>query len=257
MNSPRRPMNEKESDRSGDPSPVDVSVVIPIYNEEGILSASVADLTEKLASHPQWSSSYEIILSENGSSDDTVAIAKELQSRHPELRLLHSNEPNYGLAMRRGILEARGDIVICDEIDLCDTDFYVRALATLDQGYDFVVGSKALDSSRDKRPAHRRAATFVLNRMLRVMVGFKGTDTHGLKAFRRQRLLDVVDKCVVDKDLFASEFVIRADRMGLRVTEIPVTIKEKRPPSINLYRRVPNVLKNMVRLAWVIRVTDR
>ncbi len=257
MKKPRRPMTETESDLTDETRPVDVTIVIPIYNEEGILSASVADLTEKLASDPRWSSTYEIILSENGSTDETVAKAKELQSRHPELRLLHSNEPNYGLAMRRGILAARGDIVICDEIDLCDTDFYVRAMDKIDKGYDFVVGSKALDRSRDKRPAHRRAATFVLNRMLRVMVGFKGTDTHGLKAFRRQKLLDVVDKCVVDKDLFASEFVIRAERMGIRLTEIPVTIKEKRPPSINLYRRVPNVLKNMVRLAWVVRVTDR
>jgi hypothetical protein len=160
--------------------------------------------------------------------------------------------------MRKGILQARGDYVMCDEIDLCDTDFYVRALKEIeDHGYDMVVGSKALDKSRDKRPAYRRAATSVLNFMLRVFVGFTGTDTHGLKAFNGRRLLEVVDKCVVDKDLFASEFVIRAERMKFRVTEIPVTVVEKRPPSINLFRRVPNVLKNMVRLAWVIRVTNR
>jgi glycosyltransferase involved in cell wall biosynthesis len=235
-----------------------VSIVIPIYNEEGILSASVADLTEKLANDPRWTDSYEIILSENGSSDDTVAIAHQLMERHPELRLLHSSEPNYGLAMRRGILQAAGDIVICDEIDLCDTDFYVRALEKIrDEGYDLVVGSKALDSSRDRRPAFRKLATFVLNFLLRVFVGFHGTDTHGLKAFRRDRLLAAVDKCVVDKDLFASEFVIRAQRMRFRMTEIPVTVVEKRPPSINLVRRVPNVLKNLGRLVWVIRIRHR
>ncbi len=97
----------------------------------------------------------------------------------------------------------------------------------------------------------------MLNGMLRVFLGFHGTDTHGLKAFRRKRLLDVIDRCVVEKDLFASEFVIRAQRMGFRMTEIPVTVVEKRPPSINLYRRVPNVLKNMARLVWVIRVKHR
>ena len=93
--------------------------------------------------------------------------------------------------------------------------------------------------------------------MLRVFVGFHGTDTHGLKAFRRDRLLDVVNRCVVDKDLFASEFVIRAERMGFRMTEIPVTVVEKRPPSINLVRRVPNVLKNLGRLTWIIRIRHR
>jgi len=237
---------------------VDVSIVIPVYNEEGILSASIADLTEKLADDPRWDRPYEILLSENGSSDDTVEVARKLMERHPELRLLHSDEPNYGLAMRRGIEEARGDFVICDEIDLCDTDFYVRALEKLEgAGFDLVVGSKALDRSRDRRPGYRKAATLVLNSLLRIFLGFHGTDTHGLKAFRRDRLLAVVERCVVDKDLFASEFVIRAERMDFRMTEIPVTVVEKRPPSINLARRVPNVLKNLARLFWVIRVRHR
>jgi len=235
-----------------------VSIVIPVYNEEGILSASIADLTEKLAAEPLFVDEYEILLSENGSVDRTVEVAKELMERHPELRLLHSDEPNYGLAMRRGIVEAHGEIVICDEIDLCDTDFYVRALAKIrDENYDLVVGSKALDRSLDKRPAFRKLATLVLNFMLRVFLGFHGTDTHGLKAFRRDRLLDVVDRCVVERDLFASEFVIRAERMKFRMTEIPVTVVEKRPPSINLTRRVPSVLKNLGQLFWVIRVRHR
>ncbi len=237
---------------------VDVSIVIPIYNEEGILSASIADLTEKLANDPRWEQRYEIILAENGSSDRTIEVARQLMERHPELKLMHNPEPDYGLALRRGILEARGTYVVCDEIDLCDTDFYVRALAKMaDEGYDLVVGSKALKESSDRRPLYRRLATRVLNSMLHIFLGFKGTDTHGLKAFNRERLLAVIDRCVVNKDLFASEFVIRAERMNFRMTEIPLTVVEKRQPSINLFRRVPNVLKNMARLVWVIRIRHR
>ena len=100
----------------------------------------------------------------------------------------------------------------------------------------------------------RHAATLVLNGMLRVATGFRGTDTHGLKAFRREALLDTVSHCVVDKDLFASEFVIRAGREGKKVVEVPLRVVEKRAPSINLIRRVPNVLKNMARLTYIIRV---
>ena len=90
--------------------------------------------------------------------------------------------------------------------------------------------------------------------MLRVSLGFRGTDTHGLKAFRREALVGTVGRCVVDKDLFASEFVIRAQREGLRVMEIPVRIEEKRRPSIQLARRVPRVLKDLARLVIVIRL---
>ncbi len=235
-----------------------VSIVIPIYNEEGIVSASVADLTEKLKNEPKFDRTYEIILSENGSTDNTIPIVEKIMKSNPNIRLLRVGEPNYGLAMRKGILMARADLVICDEIDLCDVDFYIRALHEIEtNGFDLVVGSKALDSSRDKRPLYRKAATFTLNSLLRVFLGFNGTDTHGLKALKKSRLLEVVDRCVVEKDLFASEFVIRTTRMGFRSKEIPVTIAEKRPPSINLLNRVPGVLKNLGELFWVIRVKHR
>jgi hypothetical protein len=94
----------------------------------------------------------------------------------------------------------------------------------------------------------------VINSLLRVALGFKGTDTHGLKAFRREGLLQVAKSCVVDKDLFASEFVIRAERAHIPILEIPVRIQEKRAPSVHLLRRVPNVLKNLAQLVYAIRI---
>jgi glycosyltransferase involved in cell wall biosynthesis len=229
-----------------------LSVVIPVYNEEGILHSSVIDLLSRL-DELGWS--YEILLAENGSSDKTVAIGKELSLKHPQVSIHSLGEPNYGRALKEGILRARGEFVICDEIDLCDTDFYQRALVVLEHDHaDLVVGSKVMEGAEDKRPLMRHAATLVINGMLRMLVGFHGTDTHGLKAFRRGRLLDTVERCQLSRDLFASEFVIRAERDGKRVTEIPVHIVEKRPPSINLFKRVPKVLRDIARLTYIIRV---
>jgi glycosyltransferase involved in cell wall biosynthesis len=232
-----------------------LSIVIPVYNEERILRASVEDLIAGLGGLTPAVADYEILLSENGSTDGTLAEARELARQHPQVRVDSLGRPNYGAAMKAGILRARGEYVICDEIDLCDLDFYSRALSLLtsDQA-DLVIGSKAMPGAADRRPLLRRAATRTINGMLRVLVGFHGTDTHGLKAFRRMALLGTVRRCLVDRDLFASEFVIRAEREGKRVREIPVHIEERRPPSINLMKRVPNVLKNMVKLTYVIRV---
>ena len=227
-----------------------VSIVIPIYNEEGILHSAVVDLVSRL-SELHWS--YEILLAENGSSDRTVEIGEELARKFPEVQIHSLGQPNYGKALRQGILRARGEFVICDEIDLCDTDFHQRAIEALEAGRaDLVVGSKVMSGAHDRRPALRHAATLVINSMLRVLVGFRGTDTHGLKAFRRQTLIPVAQQCVVDRDLFASEFVIRAERQ-VRVIEIPVHIVEKRPPSVNLFKRVPKVLRDIARLTYVIR----
>jgi len=229
-----------------------VSIVIPIYNEEAILHASVVDLIDRLTEF-DWP--YELILAENGSRDATVTIAEELAQRFPQVKTFSLGEPNYGKALKRGILEAIGEFVICDEIDLCDTDFHKRALSLLEMNQaELVVGSKALAGASDERPFTRRVATHVINGMLRISLGFKGTDTHGLKAFRRVALVDVARQCLVDKDLFASEFVIRAERGGVRVVEIPVRVLEKRTPSIHLFRRVPNVLRNLGRLFVAIRI---
>jgi glycosyltransferase involved in cell wall biosynthesis len=229
-----------------------LSVVIPVYNEEGIIHSSVIDLISRL-DELGWS--YEILLSENGSTDRTVAIAEELAQKHPQVHIHSLGEANYGKALKEGIGRARGEFVICDEIDLCDTDFYQRALVILEHDQaDMVVGSKVMEGAEDRRPLMRHAATLVINGMLRVLVGFHGTDTHGLKAFRRSRLLDTVDRCQLSRDLFASEFVIRAERDGKRVTEIPIRIVEMRPPSINLFKRVPKVLRDIARLTYIIRV---
>ncbi|HEX9295204.1 MAG TPA: glycosyltransferase family 2 protein [Polyangiaceae bacterium] len=229
-----------------------ISFVIPVYNEEGILHASVVDLRERLAPLA-WN--YEVILAENGSKDRTILIAQELSAKYPEVRFLSIGEPNYGKALKKGILETRGEFVICDEIDLCDTDFHARAIAILDQGaVDMVIGSKLIAGAEDDRPWARHAASLVYTNLLRVSLGFRGTDTHGLKAFRRNALIDIVADCLVDRDVFASEFVIRAYRAKVPIEEIPVRVVEKRPPSINLLKRVPNVLKNLIKLSWAIRL---
>ncbi len=234
-----------------DSGTIDVSIIIPVYNEEGLLETAINDLVVKLG-ETGWNK--EIIITENGSTDRTVEIAGELAARYPFLKVLHSPEPNYGKALRRGIEEARGTYCMCDEIDICDVGFHRAAYALLSSGeWDMVVGSKRHPDARDARPAFRRFATSVVNWMLRIATGFKGTDTHGLKAFNRLATMPVVSSCIVEKDMFTSELVIRAEKV-IRVREIPVTIVEKRPPAINLFKRVPNVLRNIFRLFMIIRL---
>ena len=234
-----------------------ISIVIPVYNEQAILHAAIVDLRERLQPLG-WS--YEIIIAENGSTDQTVAVGQELAQKYRKesdgpVRVLSMGEPNYGRAMREGILAANGELVICDEIDLCDTDFHKEAIGILETGEaDFVIGSKLAIGAADDRPLIRHVASLAYSGLLKALLGFRGTDTHGLKAFRRAALLDVVQACLVEKDVFASEFVIRADRGGIRIREIPVHIIEKRPPSINLFKRVPNVLRSLAKLTWAIRV---
>jgi hypothetical protein len=145
--------------------------------------------------------------------------------------------------------------VICDEIDLCDVDFHRQAIELFARGEaDMVIGSKLIEGASDQRPLFRHATSIVYTTLLRVLLDFRGSDTHGLKAFRRASLSPIVTACLTDKDVFASELVIRAYREGIRIKEIPIRVVEKRPPSINLLKRVPNVLKSLGKLTWAVRL---
>lgn len=228
-----------------------VSIVIPIHNEEAILRAAVADLRERLSDAPY---TWELLLAENGSSDRTIAEGRALAQKYPNIILLSYSNANYGLALRNGILNARGEFIICDEIDLCDTDFHRRAVELLElEQADVIIGSKLLNGSSDERPVLRHAASRLYSSLLRWLLDFRGTDTHGLKALRRASVVPIVNACLVDRDVFSSELVIRCERAKLKTVEVPVRVVEKRPPSINLIRRVPHVIRGVARLAWALR----
>ncbi|HYV64626.1 MAG TPA: glycosyltransferase family 2 protein [Myxococcales bacterium] len=232
----------------------EISIVIPVHDEAAIVGEATRELRRKLDALG-WD--YELILAENGSRDRTQEVLREIAREDPRVRWFHEDRADYGRALKRGILEARGRVVVCDEIDLCDVGFYQRALPILADGADLVVGSKAMRGADDARPFVRRAATRVITWLLRLTTGFRGTDTHGLKAFSRERIAQVARACVVERDLFASELVIRAQRAGCDVREIPIALREKRPPSVQLLRRVPRVLKGLAQLGWAIRVRSR
>ncbi len=224
------------------------SVVIPLFQEEAMVKKAVEDLVERL--QPFGEGSWELVLVQNGSTDATPRLVDELAAAHAGVRAVHLPRPDYGAALRTGIFQARGDFVIGDEIDLGDVDFYHRALEILEAGEaDLVIGSKAMPGAEDRRPLVRKFATRSINMLLRWVLGFEGSDTHGLKAFRRAALLPVATACRVTGDLFASEMVIRAQRDRIRIREIPIQLHEKRPPAINLVRRIPKVVRSL----WTLR----
>ena len=177
-------------------------------------------------------------LCENGSKDRTREIAQQLVKQFPQVRLITYPAPNYGKALQQGILEAKGRHIVCFEIDFWDSSFVEIAKVLLGK-YDAVVGSKRAKGSRDRRPLIRRLITFGFNMVLRLAFGFQGTDTHGIKAFKRLDVLPLAKECQTDKDIFVTELILRMERAGLYMCEIPLEIEEKRPAPVNLIQRVP------------------
>jgi glycosyltransferase involved in cell wall biosynthesis len=221
-----------------------ISVVIPIHNEAAYLPGAVAELLAELETVP---ATVEVILAENGSTDDTVAIAERLAASHRELRTLSLPEPNYGKAMRAGFAAATGDWAVNFDIDYFSAPFLREALA-MEETADLVLASKRIAGSEDRRGALRRAGTAVFNLLLRILFRSKVTDTHGMKMIRKPVVEAILPFVRSTLDLFDTELVIRAERAGYRIREVPVVVEEKREARSSFLSRVPRTLVGILRL---------
>ena len=228
-----------------------LSVVLPAFNEAPYLAATVTEVHGKLQARGE---PFEVVVVENGSTDGTIEVLRELESAYAEVRGLSLPEANYGFALKRGVLAATGEHVIIFDVDFYDLDFLETAAARLagPWGPAVVVGSKRGEGATDHRPWHRRLITVVFATVLRLAFGLGGPDTHGIKAFNRHRVGPLVEACRCRYDLFDSELVLRAERAGLSVEYLPVEVREMRAPRSSVLRRIPRTLVGLARLRWTL-----
>ena len=226
------------------------TVVLPAHNEEEILATTVDELVTGLRDR---GARFEILVVENGSTDDTAALAARLADEHDEVAVLTDPTPDYGLALRRGLLSAQGDVVVNFDVDYYDLEFLDRAVALVREGAGIVVGTKRGEGAQDDRPLPRRVVTWAFATLLRVLFGLRASDTHGMKALDRARVVPLAERCQLGTDLFDTELVLRAERAGLVVAEIPVRVEERRPARSPIARRVLRTLVGLRQLRLALR----
>ena len=220
-----------------------VSVVIPVHNEADYLPSAIEHLFEELDS---VDADVDVLLAENGSTDGTAEAGRRLAKRYPALSVMELPTPDYGAAMRAGFLRAGGDWVVNFDIDYFSGAFLTAALTHHEA--DIVLGSKRAPGSEDRRTWFRRFATWVFNVLLRTILSSSVSDTHGMKALRRRTVQEIAPAVVSTTDLFDTELVIRAERAGFTIVEIPVVVEEQRESKSNLWRRVPRTVRGLWRI---------
>ena len=221
-----------------------VSIVLPIHNESENLAHSLHLLLKALKG--KLEQPYEVILIENGSTDRSWEICKEFQNKYPDIiRTIHLSTRSYGLAIREGIYQSALDHIILFNVDFWDIAFLIKSVALLST-CDIVVGSKTLITSNDGRPFLRRQITYWFNVLLRAFYNFPGTDTHGIKALKKQSILPIAKSCYPLRELYDTQLVLRACKKNLIYTELPVSVHEKRPTRYPAVRRTINLLHDLV-----------
>ncbi len=230
--------------------PVNVSVIVPVCNEAQVLPGTLREMIPELRA---LKVPFEVVLCENGSSDATFVAAKELQTGNPELRIERIAARDKGLALRRAIAAAGGSILVFFDAEYWSVDFIREGFRQL-ESCDGVIGSKSMSGAKDGRPFLRKAVTRIYNAFLRAFFGLRGTETRGLMMFKRAALSQILPHCVTRQFVFETELVLRAQRMGLRIVEIPSQVRELRPHGVGaLFGRVPGVLWNLGKLRLALK----
>ena len=225
----------QRSPKQADPSlrAVEVSVVMPCLNEAETLAACIQKAQSAIEKDGL---SAEIIVADNGSTDGSQAIAKELGAR-----LVPVARKGYGSALIGGIEAARGEFVIMgDADDSYDFTAIAPLIEKLRGGFDLVVGNRFRGGiERDAMPwLHRWIGNPVLTLISRLFFHTPVGDMHcGLRGFRKDAFARMRLKATGME--FASEMVIKASLKGMRITEVPVTLRpdgRTRAPHLRTWR---------------------
>lgn len=251
---PAAPAEDYETDDVVRESPeeglLDLTVVLPAHNEEGLIEETLHRVSLPLAATELR---FEVIVVENGSSDGTAAVVRRLLAERPQLRLIRLTKADYGEALRTGFLAARGRVVVNFDVDYYDVAFLEAARELISSGRSQVVlASKRAPGSVDRRPALRRFLTAGFTLLMRGLLEVPVSDAHGMKAFDARVLRPIVASSELSGPLFDVEVVTRASRAGLSIAELPTAVEEVRPARTGVGRRTLSSLAGLLRLRWLL-----
>ena len=225
---------------------LDLSVVIPAYNEAERLPGSLRRILTYLAA---WGGSYEILVIDDGSSDGTAQRAQEVAGGRVRV-LQNPGNRGKGYSVRRGMLAASGARRLMTDADLSTPiEDLPRLMARMDDGVSIVIGSRALDESKIEvhQPWYRENMGRVFNLFVRLLMASELHDTQcGFKLFSAEAADAVFRVALMDGFVFDVEALFLAQRRGFQVAEVPVTWRNDAASRVGLlkgFRAFPDLLR--------------
>jgi glycosyltransferase involved in cell wall biosynthesis len=231
--------------------PIRVDVVVPVYNEEKDVPANVPVLRDFLASD-QFAYGWRIIIGDNGSTDDTPGVSRDLETRYPgEVVYYRATGNGKGRVIKESWLASEAEVVSFMDVDLSSgLDAFPKLIRSIAEGpYDVAIGSRLHPKSKVERSFQRRTLTWGYNTMVKTAFGVRFNDAQcGFKAASRaaaQRLLPLVEDVAW---FFDTEFLILAEKLGYRIKEVPVSWVEDEHTSVKLANTIMSDLAGLWRM---------
>ncbi|NNE67394.1 MAG: glycosyltransferase family 2 protein [Pyrinomonadaceae bacterium] len=218
-----------------------LSIVVPAFNEENRLGESVVEILRYVSENL---ADTELIVVDDGSSDNTSAVAENAASGTPQIDcsvIRYEENKGKGFAVRTGLHAAKGDIAIFSDADLSTPIEELKKLVDpiADDLYDVTLGSRAIDRTMigERQPWRREQGGKVFNFFVRTLTGLPFWDTQcGFKAFNMNKFRPLLDKMKIDRFGFDVEFLYVANMHGLRMKEIPVRWNHCDGTKVSIFR---------------------
>lgn len=227
-----------------------ISIVIPAYNESARIENA---LTRVLGCVRERGWDAEVLVVDDGSTDNTAEIVQRWQTRFPELQLFENpGNRGKGFSVRNGLLQAAGEIVMFTDADLsAPMEEAERLFEAIHAGADVAIGSRWLDKQRQTRhqPLYRRFFGRCYNWLTRTVMSLPYKDTQcGFKAFRSGAAKCIFPLQTIERWGFDPEILFIARKLGFRVVEVPVTWGHDERSRISYLRDGSQMLKEMVEI---------
>jgi len=237
---------------------VEVSVVLPAYDEEDTIEHTVETTLDTLAS---FCDSFEVIVAEDGCSDRTPEIADRLAREDSRVRHVHSDERlGRGGALERAFEATRGDTLVYYDTDLATEMDHLEELveSVRTEGYDVATGSRRMPGARQPRETERGVASDGYNTLVRLVLRSSLRDHQcGFKAFDREALFALRPDVRDEHWFWDTELLVKAQRRGYRVKEFPVEWEPKDDTTVDLVRDVLGMGSQVLRTWWELSVAPR
>jgi dolichyl-phosphate beta-glucosyltransferase len=230
------------------------SIVIPAYNEGTRLGATLERVLGYLRAQG-WSAEAEVIVVNDGSRDNTADLVRGFAEGNPMLRLVENpGNRGKGYAVRNGMLNARGEVVVFSDADLSSPiEEMPKLLAALAGGADIAIGSRWLRAELQTRrqSLHRQLFGRVFNVLLRIILGLQFKDTQcGFKAFTRRAAQTIFPLERIERWGFDPEILFLARKFGFRVEEVPVCWGHSGDTRIHPLLDGARMFWEMLRIRW-------
>jgi glycosyltransferase involved in cell wall biosynthesis len=237
-----------------------LSIVIPAYNEEVRLPV----LLEKLAAEADGAASdagmrlQEVLVVDDGSTDRTRQLLEAAEAENERLHPVFPYDRNRGkgAAFAAGVLRAKGDYVLLADVDLSTPLGELGKLtAAIEAGADVAIGSRAVVGAVVERgPVHRKVTGNIFNGAVRLLTGLRVRDTqNGFKLFPTEAVKRHAAQQTCPGFAFDVELLMRADREGLRIAEVPILYTHDLRSSVRVASASSRMLREVAGLAYRLR----